>query len=364
MTISMIDLKAQHRHLQDEIEPLVLDILRSGHYILGQQVKQFEKAAAQYLGCQYTVGVNSGTDALHLALRALNVQPSDEVILPAFTFAATVEVILYCDAKPVFIDIDPDTFNLDLNQLESLITDKTKVIMPVHLYGNPVDMPRLMALAKAYHLKVIEDAAQAFGASWQGQKAGSFGDIACFSFYPTKNLSCCGDGGLITTQSKEIYEILLSLRNHGSHKRYYHDRLGYCSRLDELQAAILNVKLKHLDAFNQQRHAIAQQYHRYLQDTVTLPSEQPQAVHSYHQYTILHEKRDLIAEHLKKTDIASAIYYPIPLHQQNMFAGAYKHLSLPVTDKVSQQCLSLPIFPEMDEAQIEQVVTQVKQALL
>ena len=360
--IPMVDLKLQYEHLQAEIEPVVLETLRKAHYILGANVSAFEQEAADYLGCKYALGVANGSDALILALRALNIGPGDEVITPSFTFIATVSAILHVGATPVFIDIDADNFNLDLSHITALITPKTKAIMPVHLYGNPVDMPKLIELANKHGINVIEDCAQSFGASWQGQMTGNFGQIATFSFYPSKNLSCFGDGGLITTNSDEIYKTLLALRNHGSFVRYHHEMLGYNSRLDELQAAILRVKLRHIDSFNQSRAHVAKQYTELLMHDVKTPSSPSNLTegnrHIFHQYTILHPKRDQIMAALKAANISSMIYYPIPLHRQELFNGKYADLHLPVTEAITQQCLSLPIYPEMTSAQIKQV-TQV-----
>jgi dTDP-4-amino-4,6-dideoxygalactose transaminase len=363
MSIPMVDLKQQYQNLKAEIEPAVCQALDDAHYILGPNVTAFEQEAAAYLGVKHAVGVASGTDALELALLACGIGPGDEVITPSFTFIATVEAILYCGATPVFIDIDRSNFNIDIAQIESLITDKTKAIMPVHLYGNPVNMPAIMKIANHHQLKVIEDCAQSFGATWQEQQTGTFGDAGCFSFYPSKNLSGFGDGGLITTSSDAIYHDLIALRNHGSYTRYHHEKLGYNSRLDEIQAAILRVKLKHIDEFNQQRYQAAQHYARALQNIVTTPKLDDNNQHIFHQYTILHPKRDAIQTALKANDIASAIYYPIPIHKQPLFAGKYDDLDLPVTEALTEECLSLPMFPELTETQTEQICQTIKRAV-
>lgn len=363
MSIPMVDLKQQYENLKSEIEPAITAALKNAHYVMGPNVKAFEAEAADYLGARYAVGVASGTDALHLALLATGIQPGDEVITPSFTFIATVEAILYCGAKPVFIDIDAANFNLDLNQLEALITPKTKAIMPVHLYGNPVNMSALMKIAKHHDLKVIEDCAQSFGATWQNRQTGSFGDVGCFSFYPSKNLSCFGDGGLICTNDEVIYQEIIALRNHGSYTRYHHEKLGYNSRLDEIQAAILRVKLKHIDDFNRLRHEAANNYSQRLQNIVTVPNDNPQGKHVFHQYTILHEQRDAIHEALKTANISSAIYYPIPIHQQPLFKGQYEQTKLPVTLDCTSRCLSLPIFPELSSSQIDIICSVIENAL-
>ena len=361
MPIPMIDLQRQHAALNTEIEQQVLAVLRSGHYIGGPNVEAFENEAAEFLGVPYAVSVNSGTDALHLSLRALGVGPGDEVITPSFTFIATVEAILYCGATPVFIDIDPDYFLFDVAQLESLITEKTKAILPVHLYGQMVDMPALMAIARKHHLPVVEDCAQSFGAQWLNKQSGSWGDMGCFSFYPTKNLSCYGDGGLITCLDENHYNTLKALRNHGSHERYVHQQLGYNSRLDEIQAAILRVKLPYLNRFNQMRQLCAQAYHEQLSKYVNIPKERAECSHIFHQYTILHPERDRIKATLNSTEIAASIYYPTPIHQQPLFDRAYAGLHLPVTKLVTQQCLSLPIFPGITQQEIDQVAHCVQQ---
>lgn len=359
----MVDLQLQYENLQTEIEPAVNQALQDAQYILGPNVKAFEQEAAQYIGAEYSLGVASGTDALHLALLACGVGTGDEVITPSYTFIATVEAILYCGATPVFIDIDAENFNLDLTQLDSLITSKTKAILPVHLYGNPVNMTEVMTIAKKHKIKVVEDCAQSFGADWQGKKTGSFGDVAAYSFYPSKNLSCLGDGGLITTNDKSIYNDIVALRNHGSYTRYHHEKLGYNSRLDEIQATILRIKLKHIDRFNQQRHANAMHYSKLLKGVVTTPNDNANGLHIFHQYTILHPERDKIQAALQQCDIASAIYYPIPIHLQPLFDGKYNSINLPVTTDLTKQCLSLPMYPELTSEQIGEICDVIKRAV-
>jgi dTDP-4-amino-4,6-dideoxygalactose transaminase len=361
--IPMVDLKLQYENIKPEIDSMVMSVLDKAYYILGSNVSTFEQEAAEYLGANYAVSVANGTDALHLALITAEIGPGDEVITPSFTFIATVESILYRGATPIFIDIDPNNFNLDLKQLEKLITPKTKAIMPVHLYGNPVDMTQLMDIAQRHNLKVIEDTCQSFGARWQDKMTGTFGDFGCYSFYPSKNLGCFGDGGLITTNSQHYYQELIALRNHGSYTRYHHEKLGYNSRLDEIQAAILRVKLPHLDSYNELRHRAAQHYTKLLKDIVITPQECIDGMHIYHQYTILHPQRDAIQAALKQANIASAIYYPIPIHQQPLFKNKYAHLDLPHTEEITAKCLSLPMFPELSKEQIEQVCSVIKETI-
>lgn len=364
MTIPMVDLQQHFQQMQDEIEANVLQTLRAGSYVLGANVTAFEREAAEYLGVPYTVAVNSGTDALHLALKALGIGPGDEVITPSFTFIATIEAILYCGATPVFVDIDPQTFNLAVDQVADLVTSKTKAILCVHLYGQAVDMQPLLDVARTHQLKLVEDCAQSFGATWDGKQTGSIGDAGCFSFYPTKNLSCCGDGGLISCKDESVYQELTALRNHGSQQRYYHYRLGYNSRLDEIQATVLRTRLRYINRSNQLRAQVAQSYTQRLSEAVSVPSIAAGCVtHVFHQYTLLSERRDDLHDALRRNGIASAIYYPVPVHMQKLFDGAYDLLPLPVTNRVSQQCLSLPIFPEMTQAQIAQVTDVILDVL-
>ena len=364
MNIPMVDLKKHYQNMQAEIEDEVLQTLREGSYILGSNVDAFEREAAQYLGVPYAVAVNSGTDALHLALKALGIGPGDEVIAPSFTFIATIEAILYCGATPVFVDINAATFNLAAERVSELITSKTKAILCVHLYGQPVDMQPLLDVARERGLKSVEDCAQSFGASWNRKQTGSIGDAGCFSFYPTKNLSCCGDGGLITCQDESVYQELIALRNHGSHQRYYHYRLGYNSRLDEIQAAVLRIRLRYIDQSNQLRLRVAQSYTERLEGAVRVPRiHLDNVTHVYHQYTLLLDRRDQVHKALNEKGISSAIYYPVPVHMQKLFDGVYDLLPLPVTNLVSSMCLSLPIFPEMTQQQISEVADVILGAL-
>lgn len=345
----MVDLKTQYASLKEEIDSVVLNAVANTQYILGPNVQNFEKEAADYLGAKHAVGCASGTDALHLALAAAGIKAGDEVITTAFTFIATAEAICYVGATPVFVDIDPKTFNIDANLIEAAITEKTKAIIPVHIFGQPADMPTIMNIAKKHNLKVIEDCAQSFGAKLGDTTTGSFAEAGCHSFFPSKNLGCFGDGGLITTNDDDIYTQLIALRNHGSFERYHHHIIGFNSRLDELQAAILRVKLKHIDEFNAGRYRVAQTYSSSLHDSIQTPFEDKLGNHVYHQYTALSDNRDAIQAALSKKDIASAVYYPIPLHKQDVFKEDYKDISLPVTDLVCSQCVSFPVYPEMPE---------------
>ncbi|MGB5517695.1 MAG: DegT/DnrJ/EryC1/StrS family aminotransferase, partial [Gammaproteobacteria bacterium] len=319
MNIPMVDLKGQYLTLKDEIDTALIDALSATQFILGPNVQAFEKEAAEYLGVEHAIGVASGTDALHLALAAAGIGAGDEVITTPFTFIATAEAISYLGAIPVFVDIDPYTFNIDINRVEQAITDKTRAVIPVHLFGQPVNMNALRTLCDAKDLLIVEDCAQSFGAHIDDHMTGSFGDFGAFSFFPSKNLGCFGDGGLITTNNAQGAHELRVLRNHGSRERYHHNVIGYNSRLDELQAIILRIKLKHIDDYNHNRRRVAHRYSNALADTsIQTTYEDGIGLHIYHQYTLLHEDRDRIMQALQEQGIACAVYYPIPLHKQEV----------------------------------------------
>ena len=356
--IPMVDLKGQYLSIKDEIDSALLEALGNTQFILGPNVRAFEQEAADYLGVKHAVGVASGTDALHLALLAAGIGAGDEVITTPFTFIATAEAIRYVGATPVFVDIDPRTFNIDPEQAAAAITERTRAIVPVHLFGQPVDMAAVRTLAENHGLIVVEDCAQSFGAAIDGTQTGGFGFAGCYSFFPSKNLGCYGDGGLVTTNSQETADHLRVLRNHGSWKQYHHSEIGLNSRLDELQAVILRAKLKRIDQYNEGRRRGAHRYSAALAEMagVTPPHEDGVGRHVYHQYTLLSPRRDAIMEALKAADIACAVYYPIPLHQQPVFAESCAGLRLPVTEQVAAECLSLPIFPEITDQQIDRVL--------
>ena len=358
--IPMVDLKNQYHHLKDEIDQAMLEALGNTQFILGPNVQNFEKEAAGYLGVKHAVACASGTDALHLALRAAGIGPGDEVITTSFTFIATAEAIEYVGAKAVFVDIDPKTFNIDPDLIEAAISAKTTAIVPVHLFGQPANMDRIMAIANKHNLKVVEDCAQSFGADIDGNMTSGIGLAGCHSFFPSKNLGCYGDGGLITTNDDALAEQLLMLRNHGSKVRYHHDIIGYNSRLDELQAVILRIKLRHIQEFNQGRRRAAHYYSESLMGLVTPPHEDGIGTHVYHQYTALSSKRDAIMQALTAQNIACAVYYPIPLHQQKVFVDRYGKISLTVTEQVASECFSLPIFPELSNTQIDTIVEVIR----
>ena len=406
--IPILDLKAQYESIKDEINTAIAGVLESTQFILGPAVRDLEQRVAAYCGCKYGVGVASGTDALRLTLTALGIGPGDEVITTPFTFIATANTISHCGARPVFVDIDPRTYNIDPAAIEAAITERTKAIVVVHLYGQPADMDPIMELAEAHGLYVIEDAAQAIGARYpstgpwssgprtegsgrrKGRQVGSMGHAGCLSFYPTKNLGAYGDGGMVVTNDAALAEKVDVLRRQGSKKKYHAEVLGFNSRLDSLQAAILGVKLKYLDGWNEARRRVAQRYNELLAlwNTnysaglalssnystglaglpVSTPYELPDTYHVYHQYTIRAPQRDALAAYLKERGIGTMIYYPVPLHLQGLYASlGYRECSpsttlrqssgqgsgrcLPVSEAASREVLSLPMYPELTKAQ-------------
>lgn len=360
--VSIVDLGAHYRSIKEEVDKAVLDVLSSGHYVLGPQVKAFEEELAKYVGCKHAIACANGTDAITLSLMALGIKPGDEVITVSHSFFATSEAIALVGAKPVFVDINESDFNIDLSGIEKLITNKTKAIIPVHLYGQPCEIDKLVELAKKHNLYVIEDCAQAIGAKYKGQTVGTFGDIGTLSFFPTKNLGAYGDGGAILTNSDEVADRFKQLRVHGSSKRYVHDFIGLNSRLDEIQAAILRVELKYLDEWNQKRLKAAEYYNQLFKDlgSVIVPLISSDRKHIFHQYTIRVKNRDLLCEKLKERNIESIIYYPIPIHKQKAFD--YLNVSnspLPVTNKICNEILSLPIYPEITTEIQEYVANSV-----
>ncbi|HYQ47433.1 MAG TPA: DegT/DnrJ/EryC1/StrS family aminotransferase [Thermodesulfovibrionales bacterium] len=352
----MIDLKKQFAGIKDEILGVVTEILESAHYILGPKVAEFERRVSAYHGVPEAIGVASGTDALHLALKALGIGDGDEVITTPFTFFATAEAVIYTGAKPVFVDIDPDTMNIDPAQVEAKITKRTKAIIPVHIFGHPADMDAVMTIARKHDLRVIEDCAQSFGADIRGKKTGSFGDAGCFSFYPSKNLGAFGDGGLVTLHDTGLGEKIRMLRNHGSKGAYRHESIGFNSRLDELQAGILLVKFSRIDMYNGKRRENAALYNRYISGSVLRPVEKPGMTHVYHQYTIRSPKRDAIKNKLNDAGISSVVYYPNPLHLQEAlsFLG-HKRGDFPVSEEAAGSVLSLPMYPELEEKTIREI---------
>jgi len=366
----MVDLREQYRTLKTDIDTAVADVLDKTQFIMGPNVKRFEEEIAAYLGVTDAVGCANGTDALHLALLGLGIGPGDEVITTPFTFIATAEAIAYVGATPVFVDIDPTTYNLDIGLVEQAITDKTRAVIPVHLFGLPCDMNALQSLASKHHFFIVEDCAQSFGAAVDERKTGAIGNVGSHSFFPSKNLGCFGDGGMLTTNDPELAERLRVLRTHGSTKQYHHTVIGYNSRLDEMQAAILRQKLPHVDRFNKSRLRVATTYCENLSDLdiqlplLKAPTAFGDATPVFHQFTLLTDKRDTVKQALADAQIASAVYYPIPLHQQAALTPLTSvNTPCPHAEAVAQRCLSLPVYPEMPETSIDRVCTAVRKAL-
>lgn len=376
-TIPPLDLSRQYKTIAAEIEASVLQVMASGRYIGGSIVLEFEQQFAEYIGTSQCVSCASGTDALYLALRALDIGPGDEVITTPFTFMATAETISMVGATPVFVDIEAETFNIDVSKVAAAITEKTRAIVPVHLFGQPVDMTELMAIAHTHGLPVIEDVAQAAGSEWAGKKTGSIGDVGCFSFFPTKNLGAFGDGGAVTTNDPDIAAKIRVLKDHGASKRYYHEKIGLNSRLDALQAAILQIKLPYLDSWNDRRRAVAAEYDRQLADLpgIIPPQETSGSRSVWNQYTIRvksqdftaensHNMRDRLRQKLQDQGISSMVYYPFPLHLQPVYQHlGYELGQLPITEQICKEVLSLPMFPELSSSEIEEVIHTLKNSL-
>ena len=359
--IPVLDLKQQYRSIKNEIDDAINSVLENGWFILGKNVQEFEKEFARYCNTKFAVGVGSGTDALHLSLLAFDIGHGDEVITTPLSAIATSFSITYTGAKPVFVDIDPETYNIDVKKIEEKITDKTKAIIPVHLYGQPSDLDPILKIAKKHNLILIEDACQAHGALYKGKKVGSFGDISTFSFYPTKNLGCYGDGGIILTNNKQIYEKILLLRDYGQKERYHHSILGFNSRLDEIQAAILRVKLKKLDEWNNLRRKNAKLYNELLENSnVITPIEKEYAKHVYHLYVIRSKKRDKLRQWLKSKGILTDIHYPIPIHLQEAYKLIdHKKNILPIVEEYVSEILTLPMSPELKGEEIRKIASAI-----
>lgn len=374
--VPLLDLQQQYVQIGQELEAAVLEVLRSGHYILGKFGQQLEEKVAEISGCKYGMGVANGTDALILALWALDVGPGDEVITTPFTFAATVEAILLRGARPVFVDVFENSYNINVQQIEKAITKRTKAILPIHLYGQVADMDPIVQLAKAYNLRVVEDNAQGIGGTYKGKRSGSFGDLACTSFYPTKNLGAAGDAGMITTNDEDLFKRVKCLRAHGMTRRYYHDELGVNSRLDELQAAVLVTKVPYLQEWTEKRRVIASYYNKVLANVPGIVTPKlsfgvgettaEQIQHVWHQYTIrvTGVSRETVIDELSKRGIGSMCYYPVPLHEQE----AFKHLGyargeFPMSELLSDQVLSLPMYPELKTEQVDYIASSLNEIM-
>ena len=363
--VPLLDIPLSYKEVLADVEKNINAVIESGYFILGPVVEELEQKIVTYCEAKYAVGVSSGTDALLISLMAAGIKEDDEVITTPFTFFATAGSISRLGAKPVFVDIEPDTFNIDTKQIEENITRKTRAILPVHLYGQCVDMDPVLDLAQKNNLVVIEDAAQAIGSKYKGRRAGSMGDYGCFSFFPTKNLGGFGDGGMVTMNSEELYEQVKILRVHGSHSKYYHKMIGGNFRLDAIQAAVVLAKLKYLDKWTEKRRANAQTYNRLFKemgmtDSLTLPSEVIPH-HVYNQYVIrVKDKRDELRSFLGENNISTEIYYPLPLHLQDCYLSlGYKKGNLPESEKAADETIALPIFPELTTDQLEYVVATI-----
>ncbi len=368
--IQMVDLQTQHLHIKNEIDEAINNVINSAHFINGEQVSEFAESLAKYLGVKHVIPCANGTDALQIALMSLNLKPSDEIICPNFTFISSAEVIGLLNLHPVLVDVDENSFVSTLKNIEQAITVKTKVIIPVHLFGQAAEMEAIMELAKKYNLYVIEDTAQALGSEYvfkdgSRKKLGTIGTIGCTSFFPSKNLGCYGDGGALFTNDDTLFENIKMITNHGSKQKYYHKIIGCNSRLDTLQAAILNVKLKYLDSYIEKRRKAAHYYTSQLQDLeqIITPIENEYSLHTYHQYTlkIIDGKRNALKEYLNKKDIPAMIYYPVPLHKQEAFTTiARSHSTLEISEKLSEQVLSLPMHTELTKEQQDYIIKAIK----
>lgn len=360
--VAYLDLAAQMRPIRGEVDAAIARTLENCSFCLGPDVAEFEKDFARFCGAQHAIGFNSGTSALHVAMILLNVGPDDEVITTPFTFVATSWAISYVGAKPVYVDIDDATFNLDPAQVERAITPRTRAIMPVHLYGHPCDLDPLLEICRRRNLKLVEDAAQAHGACYRGKVVGTFGTISGFSFYPGKNLGAYGEAGALVTNDSALALRARSLREHGSTVRYHHDEIGFNYRMEGIQGAVLGVKLKHLAKWTSERRRIAHRYHELLADTpLQLPREADYAQSAYHLYVVRHARRDELKQHLEDNTIGCGLHYPVPLHLQKCYASlGYQVGDFPVAEKAARECLSLPIYPELTDAQVDTVAAVIR----
>jgi len=360
MNIPLNRLKLQYKNIKEKIDKAVLSVLEKQNCVLGEEVALFEKEMASYIGTPYALGVSSGTDALITSFMALGVGHGDEVITTTFTFFATATAILRVGAKPVLIDIEEDSFNIDTQQIEKHITSKTKAIVPVHLYGQACDMKPIMDISKKYNIPIVEDAAQAIGATYEGKRLGSFGDTGCFSFFPAKNLGCAGDGGIVTLKDETLYKKIKAMRNHGSVNRYYYDMVGGNFRLDTIQAAILLVKIKYLEEWSEKRVRAAEIYRQLFKEKniprVKIPKDvYPKSV--YNQFVLRVENRDALAEYLIEQGISTAVYYPVPVHMQKAFVNTQHEF--PLSEKAAEEVLAIPIFPEIEKREQEYLVEHI-----
>jgi len=362
MQVPFLDLKRQYQSIKEEIDQVVREVVESGRYIGGEKVENFEKDIAHYVGVKHAIGVSSGTDALLASLMAVGISPGDEVITSPFTFIATAEVVSFLGAKPIFVDIDEETFNINPDLIEKKINSKTKAIIPVHLFGQMAEMDSIMEIAGKYGLKVIEDAAQSIGASYKGRAACSIGDAGCFSFFPSKNLGAFGDGGMVCTNDDAIADTVRQVKEHGSASRYHHTRIGFNGRLDAIQAAVLDVKLRHLDGWTKKRIENSEYYNNNLKELLRVPIKKVDGIHVYNQYSVLSDRRDELTKYLNSRGIPTAIYYPIPLHSQPSFSNLGNgEGDYPVAEKISKKIFSLPIFPELYPEEKEYIIETIRE---
>jgi dTDP-4-amino-4,6-dideoxygalactose transaminase len=360
--IPFIDLQREYAEIGTELDQAYHRVMESGVFIQGPQNERFGKEFASWIGCRYAAGMNSGSDALYLALRALGIHAGDEVITVAHTFISTADAVIRTGARPVFVDIDKDTMCMDVSRVGDCVTRNTRAILPVHLYGHPVDMGPLSDIARDHDLRLVEDACQAHGALYKGKKAGSLGDIGCFSFYPVKNLGCFGDGGMIVTNDKDIAQNIRTLGNYGQREKYHSGSVGINSRLDEIQAAFLRVKLKHLDQWNNRRRRIAETYGTLLRkDHLVLPVERTGCNPAHHLYVVRSPERDRLQDRLKKT-VQTLVHYPVPVHLQQSYKPFGLSADLPVTEKICHEILSLPLHPWLDDNEVEMIAREVNHA--
>ncbi|HEY8188360.1 MAG TPA: DegT/DnrJ/EryC1/StrS family aminotransferase [Pyrinomonadaceae bacterium] len=361
--IPLVDLRSQYRNIKSEIDSAISEVVESCQFILGPKVEAFEKDFAAYCQSRFAFGVNSGTSAVHLAMLAAGVGPGDEVITVSYTFVATVAGILHTGAQPVFVDIDPLTCNIDPAKIEAAITPRTKVLMPVHLYGSCADMDPIIDIARKHNLILIEDAAQAHGAEYKGRRAGSMGDLACFSFYPGKNLGAYGEGGAVITNNERYVDSIKQLRDQGQSSKYIHERVGYNYRMEAIQGAVLGVKLKHLDDWNTARRTHAATYRRELANTgLRLLEESPGGRSVYHIFPLFTERRDELRAHLDSAGVSTGVHYPIPVHLQRGYRGlGYNAGDLPETERACHEVLSLPMYPELSNETVMQIADLVRQ---
>ncbi len=362
--IPFVNLKDEYKFLSEELNPKINDTLKKGIFILGKEVEKFEEEFSDYLGVEHAVSVNSGSDALFLAIKSLGIGVGDEVITVSHTFISSVDAIIRNGAKPVFVDINEDTYCIDISKIKKKISINTKAILVVHLYGHPADMDQISTLAEELNIFLIEDTCQAHGAEFKGIKVGTIGIIGCFSFYPTKNLGAYGDGGMIVTNDSDLAEKLKKLRNYGQSKKYYHDFTGLNSRLDEIQASILRIKLLYLDDWNKRRAEIAKLYNNHLKKSdLILPMEKKHFKHVYHLYVIRSANRDELKDVLLKNGIQTQIHYPIPVHKQKAYINSYKNVNLPITEKICREILSLPMHPFLNDEEVVFIVKVIENAI-